>query len=90
MRYSPGTSTWIWNIIRNLAPICWSVSSSYPHILLDVDMMFTLVLRVHWLWVKATKDWWIEEEELLHSEFEWTISFFKHHMEQWRERVIRS
>ncbi|KAN0101321.1 hypothetical protein V8E55_001305 [Tylopilus felleus] len=47
-------------------------------------------LRVHWLWVKATKDWWIEEEELLHSEFEWTISFFKHHMEQWRERVIRS
>ncbi|KAN0085861.1 hypothetical protein V8E55_006995 [Tylopilus felleus] len=47
-------------------------------------------LRVHWLRAKVTKDQWIEEEELLHSEFEWTISFFKHHIEQWREQAIRS
>ncbi|KAN0094398.1 hypothetical protein V8E55_002685 [Tylopilus felleus] len=47
-------------------------------------------IQVHWLQAKATKDWWLEEEELLKCEFEWSISCFQHCMKRWKNRRIES
>ncbi|KAF8547808.1 hypothetical protein OG21DRAFT_1479386 [Imleria badia] len=46
--------------------------------------------RVHWLRAKAMRDRWMEEEELLTAEFEWTISFFKHKAAGWNHRSLDS
>ncbi|KAI6017514.1 hypothetical protein EDC04DRAFT_2608003 [Pisolithus marmoratus] len=35
---------------------------------------------IHWLRAKAVQDHWEEEEELLISEFQWPVNFFKHHV----------
>ena len=49
-----------------------------------------IVIRVHWLQAKAIKNWWLEEEELLKCEFEWSISCFQHCMKRWKNCRIES
>ncbi|KAI6106030.1 hypothetical protein EV401DRAFT_1873676 [Pisolithus croceorrhizus] len=42
--------------------------------------------RIHWLCSKAGKDHWKEEEELLTSEFQWVINYFRHHLKCWHKK----
>ncbi|KAN0074433.1 hypothetical protein V8E55_011845 [Tylopilus felleus] len=42
-------------------------------------------IQVHCLRAKATKERWLEEEELLKSKFNWTISFFQCSMKKWKD-----
>ncbi|KAI5993014.1 hypothetical protein EDD15DRAFT_2367807 [Pisolithus albus] len=44
--------------------------------------------RIHWLRAKAVKDRWEEEEELLASEFQWAINFFKYRARKWNEKCV--
>ncbi|KAI6126572.1 hypothetical protein F5141DRAFT_997093 [Pisolithus sp. B1] len=48
--------------------------------------MSSKVYRIHWLHSKAGKDPWQEEEELLTSEFQWVINYFRHHSKCWHEK----
>ncbi|KAI6142381.1 hypothetical protein BKA82DRAFT_3985151 [Pisolithus tinctorius] len=44
----------------------------------------------HWLQAKAVQDHWLEEEELLTAEFQWTINFFNHQAIQWQTHQAQS
>ncbi|KIN94587.1 hypothetical protein M404DRAFT_34874 [Pisolithus tinctorius Marx 270] len=39
--------------------------------------------RTHWLRAKAVRDHWLEEEQLLTAEFQWTINYFNYQAVQW-------
>ncbi|KAI6153270.1 hypothetical protein BKA82DRAFT_4011589 [Pisolithus tinctorius] len=41
--------------------------------------------RIHWLQAKSVKDRWEEEEELVISEFQWAISFFRFRAKEWHK-----
>ncbi|KIN97388.1 hypothetical protein M404DRAFT_160504 [Pisolithus tinctorius Marx 270] len=41
--------------------------------------------RIHWLQAKSVKDCWEEEEELVISEFQWAISFFRFQAKEWHK-----
>ena len=90
MKYSHGTSTWIYKLAQSLVPGCSNVRLYYLHILSECNITFDTVVRVHWLQAKATKDRWTEEESLLHAEFQWTISFFEDCMRHWRDIALQS
>ncbi|KAI6004934.1 hypothetical protein EDD15DRAFT_2155191, partial [Pisolithus albus] len=44
--------------------------------------------RIHWLRAKAVKDRWEEEEDLLVSEFHWTMNFFKFRAKKWNKKCL--
>ncbi|KAI5989479.1 hypothetical protein EDD15DRAFT_2364372 [Pisolithus albus] len=44
--------------------------------------------RIHWLRAKAVKDRWEEEEDLLMSEFHWTMNFFKFRAKKWNKKCL--
>ncbi|KAI5997598.1 hypothetical protein EDD15DRAFT_2364364 [Pisolithus albus] len=44
--------------------------------------------RIHWLRAKAVKDRWEEEEDLLVSEFHWTMNFFKFRAKKWNKKCV--
>ena len=91
MKYSHGISTWMFDLTQSQVHGCWNVSWYYcRHILSEQNITCDLVVWVHWLRAKATKDRWTEEEGFLHTEFQWTISFFKHCMWGWRDIVVQS
>ncbi|KIO05855.1 hypothetical protein M404DRAFT_101813, partial [Pisolithus tinctorius Marx 270] len=41
--------------------------------------------HIHWLQAKSVKDHWEEEEELIISEFQWAISFFRFRAKEWHK-----
>ncbi|KAI6156685.1 hypothetical protein BKA82DRAFT_4345750 [Pisolithus tinctorius] len=41
--------------------------------------------HIHWLRAKSVKDRWEEEEELVISEFQWAISFFRFRAKEWHK-----
>ncbi|KIO00330.1 hypothetical protein M404DRAFT_68298, partial [Pisolithus tinctorius Marx 270] len=41
--------------------------------------------HIHWLQAKSVKDHWEEEEELVISEFQWAISFFRFQAKEWHK-----
>ena len=53
-------------------------------------LYFSSVFRVNWLRAKARVDRWVEEEQLVKHEMEWTILWFRHQSELWRERSHRN
>jgi hypothetical protein len=53
-------------------------------------LYFSLVSRVNWLRAKARVDRWIEEEQLVKHEMEWTTIWFRRQVESWRERSERN
>ncbi|KAF8549476.1 hypothetical protein OG21DRAFT_1525780 [Imleria badia] len=44
---------------------------------------------VHWLWAKALRDRW-KEEELLMAEFQWAIGYFSWRAEAWGHLAVRT
>ncbi|KAI6041034.1 hypothetical protein EDC04DRAFT_2566131 [Pisolithus marmoratus] len=56
-------------------------------ILKDTDSYswLTEFYHIHWLHAKAVQDRWEEEEELLTSEFQWVMNYFKHRAKMWKE-----
>jgi hypothetical protein len=50
----------------------------------------SLVYRVNWLRAKARHDRWKEELLIVQHEMKWTISWFKHHMKKWKDRLRKS
>jgi hypothetical protein len=51
---------------------------------------YCLVYRVNWLRAKARYDRWNEELSIVQHEMKWTILWFKHQMEEWKNRLKRS
>lgn len=51
---------------------------------------FSLVFRVNWLRAKARVDRWVEEEQLVKHEMEWTTIWFRNQAELWKERSERN
>ncbi|KAI6000092.1 hypothetical protein EDD15DRAFT_2362665 [Pisolithus albus] len=43
---------------------------------------------IHWFRAKAVKDRWEEEEDLLVSEFHWTMNFFKFRVKKWNKKCL--
>jgi len=45
------------------------------------------VQRVHWLRARAQKERWAEEKILVGYEMQWTVRYFLHYRDAWRERT---
>lgn len=52
--------------------------------------LIPLVYRVNWLKAKARVDRWEEEFILVKNEMQWTILWFRHHANLWKERSERN
>jgi hypothetical protein len=53
-------------------------------------LYFSSVFRVNWLRAKARVDRWVEEEQLVKHEMEWTTIWFRNQAESWGERSERN
>ena len=56
---------------------------------LSLFKLIHLVYRVNWLRAKARVDRWLEELMLVKHEMKWTIQWFQHQADLWRERSER-
>lgn len=50
-------------------------------------MLINLVNRVHWLRARAQSQRWKEELILVGHEMDWTVRYFIHYSEVWKERI---
>ncbi|KAG1794022.1 hypothetical protein EV424DRAFT_1548130 [Suillus variegatus] len=74
-----------WGQRNNTLPWFWSLDMAGDS---ESNDWLNEFYRVHWLWVKALKDHWVEEMLLVQHEMEWTCNFFLHKAEEWKHLSI--